>query len=320
MSRIKTVDLIYHWILQYFLDVTEYQSHINNFLNYIRIQRGDSPHTLRAYKKDLEEFFIFAKVEPEKVDPMKIRGFISENILNGKSKTTVARKLSTLRSFFSYLYSEGIIKFNPARVVPSIRASRTLPKFLTVDDAFRIVEAPSEDSFTVQRDRAILEILYGSGIRVSELCGLNLDDIDLREGLIKVRGKGNKERIVPVGEKAKEALKKYLAIRQILRIKKKLIAEETPLFINNRGKRISTRHVRRIVDRYAKAAGMLEKIGPHTLRHTFASHLLMEGADLRVIQELLGHACLSTTQIYTHVDLKHLMDVYDRSHPLSKEE
>uniref|UniRef100_A0A7C4AIV3 Tyrosine recombinase XerC n=1 Tax=Thermodesulfovibrio aggregans TaxID=86166 RepID=A0A7C4AIV3_9BACT len=300
--------------------MTEYQSHINNFLNYIRIQRGDSPHTLRAYKRDLEEFFIFAKVEPEKVDPMKIRGFISENILNGKSKTTVARKLSTLRSFFSYLYSEGIIKFNPARVVPSIRANRTLPKFLTVDDAFRIVEAPSEDSFTVQRDRAILEILYGSGIRVSELCGLNLDDIDLREGLIKVRGKGNKERIVPVGEKAKEALKKYLAIRQILRIKKKLIAEETPLFINNRGKRISTRHVRRIVDRYAKAAGMLERIGPHTLRHTFASHLLMEGADLRVIQELLGHASLSTTQIYTHVDLKHLMDVYDRSHPLSKEE
>lgn len=300
--------------------MSKYQSHINNFLNYIRIQRGDSPHTLRAYRKDLEEFFKFVRVEPEKVDPLQIRGFLSEEILKGKSKTTVARKLSTLRSFFSYLYSEGMIKFNPARVVLSVKTVKALPKFLTVDDAFRVVEAPSEDRFTVQRDRAILEILYGSGIRVSELCGLNLDDIDLKEGLIKVRGKGNKERIVPLGQKAKEALKKYLATRQILRIKKKLLADETPLFINNRGRRISTRQVRRIVDRYAKTAGVLERIGPHTLRHTFASHLLMEGADLRVIQELLGHACLSTTQIYTHVDLKHLMDVYDRSHPLSKEE
>ncbi len=277
-------------------------------------------HTLRAYKKDLEEFFNFAKTEPDQVEPVTIRGFISEQILKGKSKTTVARKLSTLRSFFSYLYSEGIIKINPARVVASIKTKRSLPKFLTVDDAFRLVEAADEDKFTVQRDRAILELFYCSGIRVSELCGLNMDDVDLKEGLIKVKGKGNKERIVPIGQKAKEALKKYLAVRQLLRIKKKLISEEPPLFINNRGKRISDRQVRRVVEKYAKAIGILEKIGPHTLRHTFASHLLMEGADLRVIQELLGHASLSTTQIYTHIDLKHLMDVYDKSHPLSKEE
>ncbi|GAB5046812.1 tyrosine recombinase XerC [Thermodesulfovibrio sp. TK110] len=293
---------------------------INNFLNYIRLQKGDSVHTLRAYKKDLEEFFNFAKTEPDQVEPVTIRGFISEQILKGKSKTTVARKLSTLRSFFSYLYSEGIIKINPARVVASIKTKRSLPKFLTVDDAFRLVEAADEDKFTVQRDRAILELFYCSGIRVSELCGLNMDDVDLKEGLIKVKGKGNKERIVPIGQKAKEALKKYLAVRQLLRIKKKLISEEPPLFINNRGKRISDRQVRRVVEKYAKAIGILEKIGPHTLRHTFASHLLMEGADLRVIQELLGHASLSTTQIYTHIDLKHLMDVYDKSHPLSKEE
>jgi len=296
------------------------ESCINNFLNYIRLQRGDSPHTIRAYKRDLEEFFQFANVEPAKVEPVTIRGFVSEQILQGKSKTTVARKLSTLRSFFSYLYSEGIIEINPARVVGSVKTKRALPKFLTVDDAFKLVEAPEEDKFTTQRDRAILELFYSSGIRVSELCGLNMDDLDLKEGLIKVRGKGNKERIVPVGQKAKEALKKYLAVRQILRIKKKFVQEESPLFINNRGRRISTRQVRRIVEKYAKSIGILEKIGPHTLRHTFASHLLMEGADLRVIQELLGHASLSTTQIYTHVDLKHLMDVYDKAHPLSKEE
>lgn len=300
--------------------MTNTQFYITNFLNHIKLQKGDSFHTLRAYKNDLEEFFNFAKVEPEKVEPIVIRGFISEQILKGKSKTTVARKLSTLRSFFSYLYSEGFIKINPAKVVSSVKIKRALPKFLTVDDAFKLVEAPSEDKFTVQRDKAILELFYSSGIRVSELCGLNLEDLDLKEGLIKVRGKGKKERIVPVGQKAKEALKKYLAIRQILRIKKKLSLDETPLFINNRGQRISDRQVRRIVEKYAKFIGVLEKIGPHTLRHTFASHLLMEGADLRVIQELLGHASLSTTQIYTHVDLKHLIEVYDKSHPLSKED
>lgn len=296
------------------------ESYIESFLNNVRLQKGDSPHTLRAYRKDLEDFFNFVQVEPEKVEPVMVRGFISEQILKGKSKTTVARKLSALRSFFSYLYSEGLIKINPARVVSSVKLNRRLPKFLTVDDSFRLVEAPSEEKFIVQRDRAILELLYGSGIRVSELCGLNLEDVDLREGLVKVRGKGNKERIVPIGKHTKEALKKYLAIRQILRIKRNIKTEDTALFINNRGQRLSTRQVRRVVDKYAKAIGIPEKIGPHTLRHSFASHLLMEGADLRVIQELLGHASLSTTQIYTHVDLKHLIEVYDKAHPLSKEE
>ncbi|MCX7724697.1 MAG: tyrosine recombinase XerC [Thermodesulfovibrio sp.] len=296
------------------------QTYITKFLNYLRVQKGDSPHTFRAYKKDLEEFFEFAKVEPEKVDPIVIRGFISEQILKGKSKTTVARKLSTLRSFFSYLYSEGLIKNNPARVVSSLKIKRNIPRFLTVDDAFRLVEAPSEESFTVQRDRAILELFYSSGIRVSELCGLNIEDLDLKQGLIKVKGKGKKERIVPLGKKAKEALKKYLAIRHLVRIKKKISLDDTPLFINNRGKRISDRQVRRIVEKYAKIIGVVEKVTPHTIRHTFATHLLMEGADLRVIQELLGHTSLSTTQIYTHVDLKHLLDVYDKAHPLSKED
>ncbi|MCX7988751.1 MAG: tyrosine recombinase XerC [Thermodesulfovibrio sp.] len=300
--------------------MTETLTYINNFLKYIKLQRGDSPHTLRAYKNDLKEFFNFAKLAPEKIDSMIIRGFISEQILKGKAKTTVSRKLSTIRSFFAYLYNEGIIKINPARSVSSLKVNRRLPKFLTVDDVFKLVEAPSEDKFTVQRDKAILELLYGCGVRVSEICNLNLEDVDLKEGFIKVKGKGNKERIVPTGIKAKEALKKYLAMRQILRIKKNFPAQETPLFINNRGGRLSDRQIRRIVFKYARAIGLADRIGPHTLRHTFASHLLMEGADLRVIQELLGHSSLSTTQIYTHIDLKHLIEIYDKSHPLTKED
>lgn len=300
--------------------MTETINYIKNFLNHIKIQRGDSPNTLRAYKKDLEEFFAFTKLKINEIDPMVIRGFISEQIIKGKSKRTVVRKLSSIRSFFSYLYNEGLIIINPARAVSSLKVKRSLPKFLTVDDTFKLVEAPSEDKFTVYRDKAILELLYGCGIRVSELCSLNLDDINFKEGLLKVKGKGNKERIIPIGQKAIGAIKKYFAIRHILRIKKNFSAQETPLFINNRGGRLSDRQVRRIVIKYAKAIGVLEKIGPHTLRHTFASHLLMEGADLRVIQELLGHSSLSTTQIYTHIDLKHLMEIYDKSHPLSKEE
>lgn len=295
-------------------------NYINNFLNYLKLQRGDSPNTIRAYKKDLFEFFQFVKTMPEEVDSVAIRGFISEQILKGNSKTTVTRKLSSIRSFFSYLYSEGIIKINPARAVSSLKLRRNLPKFLTIDDTFKLIEAPTEDKFIVQRDRAMLELLYSCGIRVSELCSLNLEDLNLKDGLIKVKGKGQKERIVPLGQKAKEAIKKYLAMRHILRIKKGFATQEAPLFINNRGNRISDRQVRRVVIKYAKAIGIQEKIGPHTLRHTFASHLLMEGADLRVIQELLGHASLSTTQIYTHIDLKHLMEIYDKSHPLTKEE
>ncbi len=293
--------------------------HINNFLNYIKIKNSDSPHTLRAYKKDLEDFFNFAKLEIEKIDSLVIRGYVSDQILKGKAKTTVARKLSTIRSFFAYLYSEGIVKRNPARGILSLKVKRSLPKFLTVDDASKLMEAPQEENFIVQRNKTILELLYGCGIRVSELCGLTIEDIDLREDLIKVKGKGNKERIIPIGKKAKEALKKYLALRQLLKIKK-LHFQEIYLFINNRGKRLSDRQVRRIVDKYAKAIGILEKIGPHTLRHTFASHLLMEGADLRVIQELLGHSSLSTTQIYTHIDFRHLIEIYDKTHPLTKED
>lgn len=293
---------------------------IDDFLLMLKLQRGESPHTIRSYRKDLEEFFRFSGVEPEQTETFHIRGFISDQILKGKAKATVARKLSVLRSFFSYLHSEGLIKINPARVVSSVKVKRGLPNFLNIDDAFKLMEAATEENFISLRDRAILELLYGSGIRIGELCRLNLHHIDLQEGIVKVFGKGQKERIVPFGQKSKEALKRYLAVRQILKIKRKLSGDEDALFINSRGRRISDRQVRRIVDKYAKRIGLESRISPHTLRHTFATHLLFEGADLRVIQELLGHASLSTTQIYTHVDLRHLLEVYDRAHPLAKEE
>jgi integrase/recombinase XerC len=189
-----------------------------------------------------------------------------------------------------------------------------LPKFLTVDDAFELIERPEGIGFMNARDRAILELLYSSGLRVSEVSGLNVEDVNTREGLVKVRGKGKKERIVPVGSKAIDALKTYLVEKILLKRKSSI------LFLNRTGTKLSERGIRRIVVKYARLTGIEGRIGPHTLRHTFATHLLQGGADLRVIQELLGHSSLSTTQKYTHLDLTHLMDVYDKAHPMSGEE
>jgi integrase/recombinase XerC len=191
---------------------------------------------------------------------------------------------------------------------------KPLPKFLTVDDVFSLIEKPEGIGFLPVRDRAMLELLYSSGLRVGELSGLNAEDIHIREGLVKVRGKGKKERIVPMGRKAVEALKAYLIERVILKRKDKA------LFLNRSGSRLTDRGVRRIVVKYARAILLDSRIGPHTLRHTFATHLLQSGADLRVIQELLGHSSLSTTQKYTHLDITHLMDVYDKAHPLAAED
>jgi len=245
------------------------------------------------------------------IEPFEVRGFVAEMILRGLQKSTVNRRLATLRSFFRFLQREGYLKANPARLVNSPKMTRLLPKFLTVDDAFALVERPGGIGFAPARDRAILELLYSSGIRVSELSNLNLDNLNMKEGLIKVRGKGKKERIVPVGRKAIEALRGYLIERSLLK------KSHTALFLNRGGTRLSDRGVRRVVVKYAREI-LLGKIGPHTLRHTFATHLLQGGADLRVIQELLGHASLSTTQKYTHLDISHLIDVYDKSHPLAK--
>lgn len=289
------------------------KKYVDNFIRYLEVEKGVSVHTVRAYKKDLEEFSEYAKTEPGKMDMLDVRGFIADQIKKGLNKITVSRRLSSIRSFFKFLYREGYINSNPAKLVSNPKIPKLLPKFLSVDDIFSLIEKPEGMGFLPARDKAILELLYSSGLRVSELSGLNVDDLNIRESMVKIRGKGRKERIVPVGSKAIDALKSYMIERMLLKSK------ERALFLNRTRTRLTDRGVRRIVVKYARAVAINGQIGPHTLRHSFASHLLQGGADLRVIQELLGHVSLSTTQKYTHLDITHLMDVYDKAHPLAKE-
>ncbi len=289
------------------------KTHINQFLKYLEVERDSSSHTLRAYRKDLEEFFRFVNVKPEDVEIADVRGIIAVQMKSGLNKTTVSRRLASVRSFFKFLYREGYKKLNPAKLVPNPKTPKLLPKFLSVDDTFLLVEKPEGHGLLSARDRAILELLYSSGLRVSELSRLDVEDINTKEGLLKVKGKGKKERIVPVGSKALDAIKSYSVEKIPLRKKDKA------LFLNRTGSRLTDRGIRRIVVKYARMVGISGRIGPHALRHTFASHLLQGGADLRVIQELLGHSSLSTTQKYTHLDVTHLIDVYDNAHPFAKE-
>ena len=255
----------------------------------------------------------YVKTEPDKIDMIDVRGFIAEQIKKGLNKTTVSRRLASIRSFFKFLCREGYIKSNPAKLVANPKIPKLLPRFLSVDDVFSLVEKPEGIGFIPVRDKAILELLYSSGPRVSELSGLNIDDLNIKGYLIKIKGKGKKERIVPVGSKAIDAMKSYMIERMLLKSK------DRALFLNRMGTRLTDRGVRRIVVKYAKALTINGQIGPHTLRHTFATHLLQGGADLRVIQELLGHSSLSTTQKYTHLDITHLMDIYDKAHPFARE-
>lgn len=296
---------------------------IGQFIRYLEMEKNASPHTCRSYLKDLEQFEGFLKnsgtalspegeVVIERVDRMAIRKYLS--FLHRKNrKSSIARKLSTLRSFFKYLLRERIISTNPAKPVSTPKLEKLLPTALSVDEAFRLVESPSREDGSIEaelRDCAFLELLYSSGLRVSELVGLNLNRVDLDLGIVKVLGKGRKERIVPVGAKAVEALKAYLQVRGVME-------DESPLFVNLRGSRLTARSVGRFVKKYARQSGIYRKISPHSLRHTFATHLLDAGADLREIQEMLGHVSLSTTQRYTHLSLGKLMEVYDRAHPRS---
>lgn len=288
-------------------------NYIDKFIRYLEIERDVSSHTLRAYRKDLEKFFEHIKAEPDSIDMMDVRGFIAEQIKEGLNKTTVSRRLACIRSFFKFLYKEGYVRTNPAKLVSNLKVPKLLPRFLSVDDVFSLVEKPEGIGFIPVRDKAILELLYSSGLRVSELSGLNIDDLNIKEYMIKVRGKGKKERIVPVGSKAIDAIKSYMVERVLLKSK------DLALFLNRLGTRLTDRGVRRIVVKYAKALTFMGQIGPHTLRHSFATHLLQGGADLRIIQELLGHSSLSTTQKYTHLDITHLMDIYDKAHPFARE-
>jgi integrase/recombinase XerC len=256
-------------------------------------------------------------VEIEKADRIAIRKYMSFLYRRNK-KSSIARKISTLRSFFKYLIREQVIPSNPAKSVSTPKVEKTLPTTLTVDEAFRLMESPQSISEKFSeasrekrlRDRAILELLYSSGLRVSELVGLNLNQLDLDLGIVRVMGKGRKERIVPVGVKATEAVKAYLEKRGMLK-------GDAPIFINSLGGRLTARSVGRLMKQYTRHSGIFRKVSPHSLRHTFATHLLDAGANIREIQEMLGHSSLSTTQRYTHVSMGKLMEVYDKAHPRS---
>lgn len=289
------------------------KEYIKKFTRYLEVEKAVSDHTVRAYRKDLEEFSKYVNTEPDQIDMIDVRGFIAGQIKSGLNKITVTRRLSSIRSFFKFLHREGYILSNPAKLVSNLKTPKLLPRFLSVDDVFSLLEKPEGIGLIPARDKAILELLYSSGLRVSELSGLNTDDLNIKESLIKIRGKGKKERIVPVGSKAIDAIKSYMIERILLKTKDKA------LFLNRTGTRLTDRGVRRIVVKYARAIAMNGQIGPHTLRHSFASHLLQGGADLRAIQELLGHSSLSTTQKYTHLDITHLMDIYDKAHPFARE-
>ncbi|MBF0517792.1 MAG: tyrosine recombinase XerC, partial [Nitrospirae bacterium] len=279
-----------------------------------------SPHTLRAYKKDLEEFIAFVNKDPMSIDLYDIRGFVAAQSKKGLAKSSVMRRLSTVKAFFNYLSAVGVVKTNPTRLVPSPKVPQHLPNFLTKDDAFTMMEKADGIGFTAARNKAMLELFYSSGLRVSELAGADMESINLKQGMVKVRGKGKKERIVPIGSYALGALKTYLVERLLIKeggTRQKQPRQPEALFINTSGERLTDRQIRRVVVKFARLTGVEGAVGPHTLRHTFATHLLASGADLRVIQELLGHASLSTTQKYTHLDIAHLIDVYEKCHPLS---
>ena len=298
---------------------------MEKFLRHLQLEKGASEHTLRAYRTDLELFLAHWRgMEPASVELSDIRAYVAFLMGKGLKKSSVGRALSTLRSFFRFLNREGYLDANPARLVRSPKLEKRLPRFLTVEEAFGLMEAPEKTggqgkNFGPARDRAVLELLYSSGLRVGEMAALDLDDLDLGEGMVKVKGKRKKERLVPVGSKAVSALRRYIAERFAVARALKEKRQIQALFINRAGGRLTERSLRRSVVACARRALPGKKATPHTLRHTFASHLLQAGADLRVIQELLGHASLSTTQKYTHLDIAHLIDVYDKAHPLAGE-
>lgn len=328
------------------------------FIEYLRSVKNSSPHTIINYANDLEQFVTFLSPPgtgfplPAQINHHLIREFVGHLHEQGLEKSSIARKLAALRSFFKYCVREGILKENPARLVPTPKLPKRIPMVLSAEEmsgfldqmagteeklsttrpnAKRIrdlpgssgpglTRAPMEDTLLLPRDRAILELLYSAGLRVSELTGLNLVHVNQKERMLNVRGKGNKERIVPYGEKAAEALRKYWPLREKLL---RECEEESrrgsveAIFLNYRGSRLTQRSIGRIVKKYVRLVNVNWDLHPHSLRHAYATHLLADGADLRAIQELLGHQSLSTTQKYTHASIRQLMDIYDKAHPHS---
>lgn len=295
---------------------------IERFSSYLEHERAASPHTRKNYVVDIQQFASFIQKKlpeissdvPGKIkliDAAVVRDYMSA-MWNEWSPSSMARKLASLRTFFNYCQRLGFVSNNPAKEVATPKIPKRVPKFLTVDEVFTLIDTAVDVGALGSRDRAILELLYASGIRVSELVGLNLDDVDLTSHTVRVLGKGRKERIVPMGEKACLALVKYLEQRKAL-LKDESI--ERGFFLNRHGGRLTARSIERLLAKYLRRCGIQKTVTPHVLRHTFATHLLGAGADMRGIQELLGHSSLSTTQKYTHVGIDKLMNAYDETHP-----
>lgn len=292
------------------------RSAIEKFCRYLAVERNVSHHTLNAYRTDLLLFLEYLKEdkggepEPHEIEHLLVRRYLA-HLHRGHKKSSIGRKLAAIRALFKYLFREGMVTKNPAELVNTPKKEKSLPFHLTIDEVTALVEAPAGDGTLQHRDRAILEILYSCGLRVSELTGLDVGDADLHDAVVRVMGKGGKERIVPIGRKAVAAVSSYLAARGGP-------AADAPLLVNSRGGRLTPRSVARILDKYLLKLATMKKVSPHKLRHTFATHMLEGGADLRAIQELLGHASLSTTQKYTHVTIDRLMEVYDKAHPKAR--
>jgi integrase/recombinase XerC len=327
---------------------------IGKYLQYLQSVRNSSPHTIVNYGKDLEQFVAYLSPPGAQPPPLReithliIREFVGHLHEQGLEKSSIARKLAALRSFFKYCAREGMIKENPARLVPTPKLRKRIPSVLSAEEMNGFLNelastalaaggslparkgaarAPqgkklATEGLFLRRDRALLELLYAAGLRVSELTGLNLEDMEQKERMLRVRGKGNKERIVPYGTKAQEALEKYWPLREQLLLQRlsgqgmqPAAPRTNAVFLNYAGRRLTQRSVGRIVKKYVKLVNINWDLHPHSLRHAFATHLLADGADLRAIQELLGHQSLSTTQKYTHASIRQLMEIYDKSHP-----
>ena len=300
---------------------------IDSFLESLVTEKGYSDHTCRAYRNDLQDFFSFLaeaqasgslhqkrshNVTPQQIDAVMLRGYLS--FLHRKhEKTTIARKLSAIRSFYKFLVKKEIILENPAEFILTPKQNKTIPVYLSVDEMFRLLDSIQTDTLLGVRNRAIFEMLYSSGIRISELAAMDIADVDFSAAVVRVFGKGRKQRIVPVGQKALMAIKAYRT--QLQKQADRKTVKSGPLFLNRFQKRLTPRSIARILKKLVSAVGLLTPISPHALRHTFATHMLDAGADLRAVQELLGHKSLSTTQKYTHVSIDRLMETYDKAHP-----
>jgi integrase/recombinase XerC len=298
------------------------QRQIAQFLQYLRVERGASPHTLKGYREDLHALAEYLAdgdgqtPAPASISMGELRGFVSALHEAGYAKSSISRRLASVRSFMRFGQREGWAKSNPAKALRNPRKSRKLPHFLTTDEIGKLLDAPQGNVPQAIRDRAILETLYSAGLRVSELVGLTDGDLDFAAGIIRIRGKGKRERLAPIGSYAARALKRWLDARKLSQREK--TGRDAPVFTNKFGTRLTTRSVARMLEKYLKETGLDSRTSPHTLRHSFATHLLDRGADIRSVQELLGHKSLVTTQIYTHVSTANLRAAYEKAHPRAK--